>query len=1068
FIFMTLTTNQKKKVAGLEPEQWDRIKNDVTDEDLRTLEISKEDFRILRVPNLVVRDIAKSELIILEEMLLKLYNSLKNNQRAAVYEEIIEAHYLFSDSEKRELKRDFQQAELFNLQETKIKKLNLLAVEKILNQQIQKNPSYGLPGNNTPERQTKLRELREKLEKSRGKNQRVLESYLEIFQKFLNATQETSLETLEAAKNGEALEEQFGEDHEFKEVLAEIKKEIAEKAANCGQVLKEEIAGIKEQSSRLFAGGYKGAFEEGKKSLEALEKRCQETEEKLTRILGKISARSGEMRIRFGSGIEEKFEGLREFIGIIKKSLEENQEKLLDLIIAENLSFIKTDFIQSAITSLNAGTNDKIAALTEKITAIKHENDLLQEQITELKKEKLEESERILIENIKKVASYNFLPLGEEDLKKIKRDSVISELEEKQTEINHQLQKIREDFTKTRQTFSNHLREFAVTLTNSSSGFTNSNDFNLVRLEQQAKTIKNECQAKKNKIQQLENTNRGLAAEKRELISQLAEQEELLDSFQKQVIKAEETEEKYNDLELKYRTELQSFLVANNTIRSEFKKEEEKLKDKIENLKQQLRTNQAEKKENLALFVSLQVKKRELKQLKTIVKSKLEDNNLLKSLLTNQELLTITPPASNYQRTLKLIESQLCQAKTQIQTKLSEEEINQLCQLQTEITSLEMKLENLTAEKIAMFSLPKSEREKNFSVMPRTNSQETSVSSDIEETTENPKSEENDWHIEQEKNNFQPDFSLLDTDESRKKLAQAKKEAFLEEEIINNKKDQINQATSVEEVKKVISGIVKGNSTIHSYWGLQFTEQEKNGLPDYLFSVVLRYCQSTVYHPISGGEEEIRKYNNHQVVIISDRVISHELRLKRGKNYQFSPFWPPTEKMSAQAFFFGKEHRGSLLLKEKETSEEELLSFFYPELELTAESIRELKAAPKPMKSYVFCYCHLTLKLVQFLTKIAGVISFLNHQKSDPQLPEPVSPEAIKKLFSGPLQKSFTSSKSTDLNIGDLVLIKEGSFANCEGRITYLDEKKVKLDLDFLGRKISLELLPENCQKLPV
>ncbi len=98
------------------------------------------------------------------------------------------------------------------------------------------------------------------------------------------------------------------------------------------------------------------------------------------------------------------------------------------------------------------------------------------------------------------------------------------------------------------------------------------------------------------------------------------------------------------------------------------------------------------------------------------------------------------------------------------------------------------------------------------------------------------------------------------------------------------------------------------------------------------------------------------------------------------------------------------------------------------------------------MKSYVFCYCHLTLKLVQFLTKIAGVISFLNHQKSDPQLPEPVSPEAIKKLFSGPLQKSFTSSKSTDLNIGDLVLIKEGSFANCEGRITYLDEKKVILE----------------------
>jgi hypothetical protein len=98
--------------------------------------------------------------------------------------------------------------------------------------------------------------------------------------------------------------------------------------------------------------------------------------------------------------------------------------------------------------------------------------------------------------------------------------------------------------------------------------------------------------------------------------------------------------------------------------------------------------------------VNLQAKKRELKQLKSTLKTKLENNNLLKNLLTSQELLTSCQAETSQKRTSKLIENQLQHAKEQFQTQLTTEEINQLCQLQSEITNLEIKLENLQEEKL--------------------------------------------------------------------------------------------------------------------------------------------------------------------------------------------------------------------------------------------------------------------------------------------------------------------------------------------------------------------------------
>ena len=133
------------------------------------------------------------------------------------------------------------------------------------------------------------------------------------------------------------------------------------------------------------------------------------------------------------------------------------------------------------------------------------------------------------------------------------------------------------------------------------------------------------------------------------------------------------------------------------------------------------------------------------------------------------------------------------------------------------------------------------------------------------------------------------------------------------------------------------------------------------------------------------------------------------------------------------------------------------------------EDIRELKPSPKIVKSYIFCHCRLTPKLVKFLTKIRGVIGFLNHQKNEVCLPEPVSAATVVNFFSHLAKETRApvSPPSLELNIGDLVRITEGTFANQEGRITYLNASKsqVKVDLEFLGRKISLNLPTNSCQK---
>ena len=125
----------------------------------------------------------------------------------------------------------------------------------------------------------------------------------------------------------------------------------------------------------------------------------------------------------------------------------------------------------------------------------------------------------------------------------------------------------------------------------------------------------------------------------------------------------------------------------------------------------------------------------------------------------------------------------------------------------------------------------------------------------------------------------------------------------------------------------------------------------------------------------------------------------------------------------------------------------------------------------KVLKGYALCYCHLDSGLVSFFYKIPGVINFLNHQRRDNNLPDFVSPEVVKS-FSAKLReekkvKAINDKHDSNLNVGDLVKIIEGTFVNYEGKITYLDKKKqkVRIIIETSGWEIT-DVPVNSCQKI--
>lgn len=123
------------------------------------------------------------------------------------------------------------------------------------------------------------------------------------------------------------------------------------------------------------------------------------------------------------------------------------------------------------------------------------------------------------------------------------------------------------------------------------------------------------------------------------------------------------------------------------------------------------------------------------------------------------------------------------------------------------------------------------------------------------------------------------------------------------------------------------------------------------------------------------------------------------------------------------------------------------------------------------LKGYIISHCHLTPELTRFFYKIPGITGFLNHQRGDNKLPDFVSQEVIKSLLEKVKEKKASKIGSnyekTDLTIGDLVKITEGTFINREGRITHFDKKKqkVKIVIESSGWEIS-DVPINSCQKV--
>ena len=125
----------------------------------------------------------------------------------------------------------------------------------------------------------------------------------------------------------------------------------------------------------------------------------------------------------------------------------------------------------------------------------------------------------------------------------------------------------------------------------------------------------------------------------------------------------------------------------------------EKLRDfktRIENkLKTELEESKKQWKENLELFLKIQNKKKELKRLKAAAKNKLENNqkSFLNDLLVSQEQIILME--GNNAQLINAEEAQLNEAKEKLKERISQEEINNLCQKKIELTKLEIKLEQL-------------------------------------------------------------------------------------------------------------------------------------------------------------------------------------------------------------------------------------------------------------------------------------------------------------------------------------------------------------------------------------
>jgi transcriptional antiterminator NusG len=134
------------------------------------------------------------------------------------------------------------------------------------------------------------------------------------------------------------------------------------------------------------------------------------------------------------------------------------------------------------------------------------------------------------------------------------------------------------------------------------------------------------------------------------------------------------------------------------------------------------------------------------------------------------------------------------------------------------------------------------------------------------------------------------------------------------------------------------------------------------------------------------------------------------------------------------------------------------------------------------LPGYIFVNCKMTTELLMAFYSIPDVISFLNHSKGDLSImPNHLSILEVNNfLFLGKKKEEVKSTKKVELskptplvkqsllNIGDLILIKEGFFKDHRGSIIKVDNRKdlATINIDFFGRSTPVSVKFSECEKI--
>jgi hypothetical protein len=441
-------------------------------------------------------------------------------------------------------------------------------------------------------------------------------------------------------------------------------KEIVKKLKKYEKTLDE----IKEGFDGFWATGEKriyGLRSWEVKNLRELEKEVNEELEgyKKSRKIGDFEASGNVKKIIKDFLNKEKFEGraevkplleqIREGMGELKKEKQVHHSHLQELF--QILCFTTTNVAPPNLPSdtntlANLVKEQVVASQTEKENC-RRENEQLKEENQQLKNYRTEQ-EKILTKNNQKITQLEVkISETEQKLAQVREQEAhktakIQRIESELAELGNVKKQLETELTQDKQTHFFHLQELFEIL-RTATDFLNLDSLNgdnitydLVKEKVQS------CQEEKANLWQ--------------------EIEELETKFQVALGK------------------INNYKIDTNSLKNQWRKTEQELKN-----------SRITRKINLNFFITILNKQKELKKLKDSAKPKLADKNLLKNLLSTQELLTNSQLTNAHQLVINSITTQLTQLQDQLAKKITWEEINQLCQVKHHLVELELELKNL-------------------------------------------------------------------------------------------------------------------------------------------------------------------------------------------------------------------------------------------------------------------------------------------------------------------------------------------------------------------------------------